>query len=417
MTAPLPLSVSPSHLAAPLRLPSGAVLRNRIAKASLSERLADTAGDPSDALLRLWDQWAPSGAGLLLTGNVMVERAHCAERGNVVVDAATRDERLALWATRARAGGSAVWMQINHAGRQAVRMADPSPVAPSPVPMNVGWGAFARPRALTDTEIHGIVAAFGVAAARARAAGFDGVQIHAAHGYLANQFLSPLTNLRDDAWGGDAPRRRRFLREVLVAVRAAVGTGFSVGLKLNSADFQRGGFDQGESLDVVRMVADEGVDLLEISGGTYEAPAMMQEAEASSPEAPTASSSTQKREAYFLDYAETVRALVPVPLMVTGGFRTAAGMEAALRSGAVDMVGLGRPFCVDPALPTALLADPGARVPRPRLDTGLRDLDAMIQGGWYLAQLQRMGDGAPPDPALWRSRAVWTYLAAGGRSR
>lgn len=401
---------STSLLASPLRLPSGAVIRNRIAKASLSERLANPAGDPSDALMRLWDQWAQSGAGLLLTGNVMVERGRIAERGNVVVDRATSEERLTTWARRAKAGGSAVWMQINHPGRQAPRMADATPVAPSAVSMKIGWGAFARPRALTDAEIHAIVGAFGVAAARAHAAGFDGVQIHAAHGYLANQFLSPLTNLRDDDWGGDAARRRRFLRDVLRAVRTGVGPGFSVGVKLNSADFQRGGFDEAESLDVVRMVVGEGIDLLEVSGGTYEAPVMFQDA-------PVAAESTRKREAYFLDYAEKVRAIVPVPLMVTGGFQTAAGMEAALASGAVDLVGLGRPFCVDPAFPNALLADPNGAVPRPRLDTGVRDLDGMIQGGWYLAQIHRMGEGQPPDPAMWRVRAVWAYLAAGGPSR
>lgn len=408
MTA-LPNASVSSVLASPLRLPSGGAIPNRIAKAALSERLSDAAADPSDALLRLWDRWAASGAGLLLTGNVMVERAHRAERGNVVVDGATSEERLATWAARSKAHGSAVWMQLNHPGRQAPRMADASPVAPSSVPMTIGWGAFARPRALADAEIDAIVAAFGVAATRARGAGFDGVQVHAAHGYLANQFLSPLTNTRDDAWGGDAPRRRRFLREVLRAVRAAVGPRFPVGVKLNSADFQRGGFDEDESMDVVRMVVDEGVDLLEVSGGTYEAPAMMREGEVAG--------STLRREAYFLDYAEKVRAVVPVPLMVTGGFRTAAGMEAALRSGAVDLVGLGRPFCVEPTFPTALLADPAASVPRPRLDTGVRELDGMIQGGWYLAQLQRMGDGHAPDPEMSRARAVWAFLAAGGASR
>ncbi len=399
-------------LASPLRLPSGAVLHNRLAKAALSERLADPAGDPSAALNRLWDQWAGSGAGLLLTGNVMVDRNHRAERGNVVVDAETDGTTLSAWARHAKAGGSAVWMQINHAGRQAPRMSDAAPVAPSAVPMTIGRGAFAAPRALTDAEIHAIVAGFALAAARAKEAGFDGVQIHAAHGYLANQFLSPATNLRDDAWGGDAGRRRRFLGEVLRAVRTAVGTGFPVGVKLNSADFQRGGFEEGESLDVVRMVVAEGIDLLEVSGGTYEAPLMFGDGADAG-----ARASTRAREAYFLDYAEKVRALVPVPLMVTGGFRTAAGMEAALQSGAVDIIGLGRPLCVDPHLPAALLDGRATDVPRPRLDTGVRELDGMIEGGWYLAQLQRMGAGAPPDPGLWRSRAVWTYLAAGGASR
>ncbi|MFZ5476326.1 MAG: NADH:flavin oxidoreductase/NADH oxidase family protein [Myxococcota bacterium] len=401
MTAP---HVLVPALASPLRLPSGAVLANRIAKASLSERLAEPNGDPGERMLRLWDRWAASGAGLLLTGNVMVQRGRLAERGNVVVDGDTGGDALAAWARRAKAGGSAVWMQINHPGRQTPRTVDPAPVAPSAVPMTIGGGVFATPRALDDREIWAIVAAFGVAAARARDAGFDGVQIHAAHGYLASQFLSPRTNLRDDAWGGDATRRRRFLLEVLRAVRAAVGTSFPVGVKLNSADFQLGGFDSGEALDVVRRVVDEGVDLVEVSGGTYEAPAMW-------------AGSTGRREAYFLDFAERVRAVASVPLLLTGGFRTAAGMEAALASGAVDVVGLGRPFCIDPVFPAGVLAGRVAEVPRVSLETGWRALDAMVQGGWYQAQLHRMGSGEPPDPELSRLRAAWTYLSAGGASR
>jgi 2,4-dienoyl-CoA reductase-like NADH-dependent reductase (Old Yellow Enzyme family) len=383
------------------------VLPNRIAKASLSERLGDARGNPTEALLRLYDRWATSGAGLLLTGNVMVQRGRTAEPGNVVVDGQTDGEALAAWARRAKAGGSAVWMQVNHPGRQTPRTVDPAPVAPSAVPMRIGYGAFAPPRALSSEEIERIVAAFGVAAGRAREAGFDGVQIHGAHGYLASQFLSPLANVRDDAWGGDAPRRRRFLREVLRAVRGAVGVGFPVGVKLNSADFQRGGFDEAESMDVARMVVDEGVDLIEVSGGTYESPAMWDHAAAS----------TRAREAYFLDFAERLRAIASVPLMLTGGFRTGDGMEAAVRSGAVDVVGLGRPFCIDPAFPAGLLAGTVAEVPRARLDTGLRQLDAMVQGGWYQAQLHRMGRGHAPDPDLSRLRGAWTYLTAGGRVR
>ncbi|MDP2308970.1 MAG: NADH:flavin oxidoreductase/NADH oxidase family protein [Pseudomonadota bacterium] len=413
MISPLPaISSALPRLSSPLRLPSGTVLSNRIAKAALSERLGDPDGRPSEALLRLWDQWSASGAGLLLTGNVMVDGRHLGENGNVYVDERSDVGAFATWARRAKAGGSTVWMQINHPGRQAPRMVDRAPVAPSAVAMQIGYGAFARPRPLEEAEIHAIVAAFGLAASRAREAGFDGVQLHAAHGYLVNQFLSPRTNLRDDAWGGDAKRRSRFLREVLRAMRAAVGSGFPVGIKLNSADFQRGGFDEGESLDVVRMVVDEGIDLLEISGGTYESPEMFREAPK-----PTGASSTLAREAYFLAYAEQVRAIVPVPLMVTGGFRTGAGMEAALETGAVDVVGLGRPFCIDPTFPEGLLAGRLAEVPRPRLETGVKQLDGMVQGGWYLAQLHRMGAGAAPDPALSRMRAVWAYLAAGGPAR
>src|SRR5207244_3729875 len=162
---------------------------------------------------------------------------------------------------------------------------------------------------------------FATAAVVCETAGFDGVQIHAAHGYLVTQFLSPLTNLRDDEWGGDAPRRRRFLIEIVRRVRQRVSPGFAVGVKLNSADFQRGGFTEEESRDVVAALADEQIDLIEISGGNYESPAM----------SGSAAASTRAREAYFLEYAASVRAAAgTVPLAVTGGFRSVAAIEDAI---------------------------------------------------------------------------------------
>lgn len=252
----------------PLSLAHGLSLPNRIAKAAMSERLADPVGTPTEALVRLYRRWSEGGTGLLITGNVMVDARAIGETGNVILEDDAQLDAFRAWAHAAKSAGARVWMQINHPGRQSPRNLSRRPVAPSAIGLKGMGGAFAKPRALLEEEIFDIIARFARTAALAERAGFDGVQIHGAHGYLLSQFLSPRTNLREDAWGGDAERRRRFPLEVVRAVRAAVSSDFSVGLKLNSADFQRGGFDEDESMAFVEALSDTGVDLLEISGGT-----------------------------------------------------------------------------------------------------------------------------------------------------
>lgn len=386
------MSVRP-EISSPLTLPCGAMLANRLGKSAMSENLADPGHVPGDRLFRLWDRWARGGAGLLITGNVMIDRQALGEPHNVVIEATTDPTRLRDWATRAQAGGAAVWPQLNHPGRQSPAFLSRVPVAPSAVALQLPGKMFNPPRALLEPEIVDIVARFGAAAGVVRASGFAGVQIHAAHGYLISQFLSPLTNLRDDRWGGDASRRSRFLLEVVRSVRATVGRSFPVGVKLNSADFQRGGFTEEESMDVVAALEREGVDLLEISGGTYERPAVsgvLEEQRAT----------TLAREAYFLQYARAVRARTTMPLMLTGGFRTRAGIESALQSGAVDICGLARPMALEPEFPRALLdgtADESAVQPK---RTGLRMLDGLADIAWYSDQLRLMGEGKDPNPKL-----------------
>jgi len=386
-----------------LRLPSGATLPNRIAKAAMSERIAHRSGAPSEGHLRLYRRWSEGGAGLLVTGNVMVDSRYLGESGNVVLEDARDLGAFRAWAAASKVGGSRVWMQLNHPGRQSPRFVTKEPVAPSAVAMKgAGSQAFAKPRALSDQEIRDVVGRFARAAGLAEASGFDGVQIHGAHGYLVSQFLSRHTNRRDDDWGGDAERRRRFLLEVVRAVRCAVSPHFAVGLKLNSADFQKGGFDEEESMAVVRTLDGEGVDLLEISGGTYEAAAMFEE--------PRKRDSTRRREAFFLEYAEKVREHAAMPLMVTGGFRTEAGMRDAVECGATDVVGVARPLAAEPDLPRRLLGGHTAHAKPIRLAMGMKSLDAMIQGGWYQWQLAAMAQGGDPDPKLGRWRAALHYL-------
>ncbi|MCA9520173.1 MAG: NADH:flavin oxidoreductase/NADH oxidase family protein [Myxococcales bacterium] len=398
-----------SDLARPLQLPCGQTLSNRIAKAAMSERLAAPHGAPSESLVRLYRQWGGGGAGLLLTGNVMIDRTALGEGGNVILEDESNLDAFRAWARAS--GPTPLWMQINHPGRQTPRTLTRRPVAPSAVAMRGTAGTFAKPRALTEHEIEGIVSRFGETARLAERAGFAGVQIHGAHGYLISQFLSPLTNRRDDDWGGSRERRRRFLHEVVRAVRGAVSPTFGVSLKLNSADFQRGGFDEDESMEVVASLEGLGLDLLEISGGTYEAAVMFDEPDprgSSSGRAQRAS--TQAREAYFLRYATSVRGRTTLPLMVTGGFRSVAVMEGALSSGALDVVGMARPFAVEADIPSRLLVGGQLEAHPVRLATGFKTLDSIIQGGWHQAQIERLARGLDADPKLGRFRGFVSYF-------
>ncbi len=386
-------------LSRPLPLKRGPPLPNRIAKAAMSEQLAEAGGVPGERLVQLYRRWAGSGAGLLLSGNVMVDPKALGEPGNVVVEDGRHLPVLRRWAEAAQSQGARLWMQINHPGRQSPRALSKEPVAPSAVGIK-GGGQFAVPRALTGPELLEIVERFGRTAAVAREAGFSGVQVHGAHGYLVSQFLSPRANLREDEWGGDPARRRRFLLEVLRAIRRHAGEDFPLGLKLNSADFQRGGFSEEESAAVLEVLEAEGVDLVEISGGTYESAAMVL--------GPNAAESTRRREAFFADYAERARARTRLPLMVTGGFRTIAGMAEAVSSGALDVVGLARPMALEPDLPARLLSGATTASAAERRRVGVRLFDAIAETDWYLHQLHRMADGLEPDPR----RGNWTSVAA-----
>lgn len=384
-----------SLLHEPLTLPCGQVLPNRFMKSALSEALGDPSQAPTEKLDRLFTTWGEGGYGLIVTGNVMIDRRHLGEAGNVAIEDGRHLAELTRWAKSTQDGGVPIWMQINHPGRQSNPFGRTQPVAPSPVALKVPGAKM--PRELTAAEIEDIIGRYATAAAVAEESGFNGVQIHGAHGYLVAQFLSPLSNQRTDEWGGTPEKRMRFVIEVLRRIRLRVSPGFAVGIKLNSADFQRGGFSEAESRDVVVRLAEEGIDLIEISGGSYEAPAMM-----------GARASTVAREAYFLEYAKTVREVAPdVPLAVTGGFRSRSAMLAALESGDCDMIGLGRPAATTPDAPTQILDQTvdkleshqrsvtGAAVLGKITDT--KALDGLIDLQWHTDQLHRIGAGKEPD--------------------
>ncbi|MGB5813366.1 MAG: NADH:flavin oxidoreductase/NADH oxidase family protein [Polyangiales bacterium] len=391
-------------LGEPLRLRRGGILPNRLAKAAMSEALADEQCAPTDSLCQLYARWGRGGAGMLITGNVITDPSGRTEPHNVVVTDGRHLEGLKRWADAAQANGAKLWMQVGHAGRQTARMVTWNPVGPSNVPLKGMAGLFSPPRALEEEEIQVLIGRFANAAAQAEAAGFAGMQVHAAHGYLVSQFLSPLSNQRDDQWGGTPENRRRFLMEIVRTSLAATSDGFGVAVKLNSADFQRGGFTLEESMEVAQALEAEGIDYLEISGGNYERPAMVG-SDAVERE------STRAREAFFLEYAERMREVVSLPLMLTGGLRSAAAMVEAVESGAVDIIGLGRPIALEPDLPKQILSGAAARAKEVDVKVGVRLFDDMLQTAWYRRQLERMGAGLEPDESLSRFGTITTNLA------
>jgi 2,4-dienoyl-CoA reductase-like NADH-dependent reductase (Old Yellow Enzyme family) len=407
-------------LAQPLTLPNGTVVKNRLLKSAMSEALGTREGSPTPEINHLYKAWADGGIGLCVTGNVMIDLKARGEPGNVVIEDDTHLAALKAWAKAATAKNTHCWVQLNHPGKQAPKGLNRETVAPSAVPFRDDMKAFfATPRELTDAEVHALVARFGKAAGIVKQAGFTGVQIHGAHGYLVSQFLSPHHNVRTDGWGGTPEKRRRFVLEVYQAMRKAVGAKFPIGIKLNSADFQRGGFTEEESLDTIRALADAGIDLIEISGGTYEAPAMTGVKTSKEP----VKESTRLREAYFLEFAEKARAAVKTPLVVTGGFRSAQGMAQAIESGAVDMVGLARVLAIEPDAPKKLLAGkPTVHTVKP-ITTGIKAIDklGLLEISWYTGQLKRIGRGEPTkprEPGLWVfAKQAWHMAMAGKKKR
>lgn len=388
-----PASFTTNSLAQQLRLPNGSLLRNRLAKASMSEALGTYDNRPTLGLVTLYQRWAASGIGLILTGNVMIDRRALGEPGNVVIEDEADLPILQKWARAATDQGAAIWVQLNHPGKQSPKGLNKRNIAPSAVPFREDMAAFFEtPQEASGTEIQDIIERFGRSASICKKAGFSGIEIHGAHGYLINQFLSPHHNKRTDQWGGSPENRRRFLLAVYAEIRRQVGDDFPVAIKLNSADFQHGGFTEEESLAAIQALVDAGIDLIEISGGTYEAPAMsgaLQEQK---------KASSVAREAYFLDFAEKVRATVQVPLMLTGGFRSAAGMNAALASGAVDVIGLARLMAIDPDAPTALLLGKDSAQQVHTIKTGIKPIDRMglMEILWYSLQLKRIAKGREP---------------------
>ena len=393
-----------------LTLPCGAILKNRIAKSAMSENMADAGNRPGFKFTNLYKRWAAGGTGLLITGNVMMSSKALGEPHNVVVEEGHDClEGLKEWAKAGTQNGTHLWMQINHPGKQSPKFLSPEPMAPSAIGYESHMkNMFNPPRALTAQEITSIIKGFGFTAKKAKEAGFTGVQIHGAHGYLVSQFLSPRHNQRTDQWGGSLENRMRFVVEIYKTIREQVGAEFPVGIKLNSADFQKGGFSEEDSMQVVKTLGELGMDLIEISGGTYEATAMM--------DGTKKKESTKKREAYFLDYAEKVKKLINTPILLTGGFRSKEGMDEALASKACEVIGLARSIAIDPEFPNRLIAGEDVVSQVKPLSSGSKTIDKLVplEIVWYTEQIHRMGKGKDPVPnASVKMSVLRTFLELG----
>lgn len=399
-------------LASAFTLPCGISIPNRLAKAAMTEGLAEPGGVAGPRIARLYRVWSEGGAGLLLTGNIMVDRRYRERPANIVVEGDQSPEAaegLRAYADAAKAGGAVAIAQISHAGRQSPAIIAPEPVGPSAVEVKLPGGVFAKPRALSDADIENVVARFAHTAKACVEAGFDGVQVHAAHGYLISEFLNPLVNQRTDRWGGSLENRARILIETVCAVRAAIGAGKALSVKLNSSDFQKGGFDFEDCKRVVAMLDAEGIDLLEISGGNYEQPRMMGIDGVEPVFEGEVRETTRAREAYFMAYAEEVLKTAKTPVMVTGGFRSIRAMEEAVEAG-VALIGIGRPLCVNPDAPKRVLDGEFTALPafeeRLTLGSGYfgptssSDLVKAANGfgalAFFYRNILRLADGKPP---------------------
>lgn len=382
-----------SPLFEPLTLPNGAVLKNRLCKAAMEENLAVQPGQvPGEKLFTLYERWARGGAGLILSGNVMVDPSAMTGPGGVVLEKGSDLTPFRNWAQIGKSGGGQFWLQISHPGRQMYKSLGEAAVSPSAIALELGKfsAMFAPARALEPEEIEAIITRFADTAEAAEEAGFDGVQIHGAHGYLVSQFLSPLTNRRSDAWGGSLENRARFLLRIVEACRARVKPGFGIGVKLNSADFQRGGFAFEDARGVVGWLNGKGVDFVELSGGSYESPAMQGKPQ---------EGSTGQREAYFVDFARDIAKVAQMPIMVTGGITRLASAEDAMTADAhgfgVSLLGIARAMASDPFLPRHWQADENTDVALPQVGwkNALAGLAVMAL---TKAQIERIAAGKLP---------------------
>jgi len=378
----------------PYTLKNGTTIKNRLFKSAMSEQLSDTQHDPLPGLATLYHAWAQGGLGLSISGNLMVDRNALGEPRQVVLDEQSDLTLFRNWTRQGTVNDTHLWAQLNHPGKQIPNFICKEPVAPSAISLQGGLEkGFNTPRSLSHDEIINIIQQFKTSAHLAKEVGFTGVQIHGAHGYLVSQFLSSRHNQRTDKWGGDIENRMLFVLAVYQAIRDAVGPDYPVGIKLNSADFMHGGFTEEESMQVVKALSEAGIDQIEISGGTYESPAMTGR---------KVRQSTREREAYFLSYAEKVRTITDTPLVVTGGFRSSKAMLSALNSNATDFIGIARPLSLDTQLPNKLMASDEHKIALPQLTSGVRAVDkmGMFDITWYEAQLARIANNKLPKANL-----------------
>ena len=397
-------------------LPCGKVLKNSICKAAMTERIAKGDNLANQGHINLYDRWADGNIGILLTGNVQVDRRNLEGPANVVIDKNSYKKQLdslKAWSAAGTKNNTQLWMQISHAGRQTPGEINSSPMAPSNIGLKIPGKNYGTPIPMTEEDILDVIERFVFTAKIARETGFTGVQLHSAHGYLLSEFLSPDINNRNDAWGGDIENRARIHLEIIKRCREEVGVDFPISVKMNSADFQRGGFTPDESIKVAQMLENASVDIIEISGGTYEQPKLIgiDDLTINPERSEKRKESTIAREAYFLEYAQDIRKAVSLPLMVTGGFRTREGIEDALQSNVCQIVGIGRPLCADPYCIKKMIAGELEILPsfEKTLSLGpsifspsspftiIKVINAFGAMAWFYQQIKNMAKGLMPN--------------------
>ncbi|KAI1610322.1 NADH oxidase [Exophiala viscosa] len=347
-----------SPLAQPLKFEfSGKTAPNRFLKGAMTERLSswdaehkEKRGVPSKNLINVYKRWGEGGLGHILTGNIMVDYHQLEAPGNPIIplDAPFEGERFEAFkelAKQSKLHGSLITGQVSHPGRQVEQRVNPDPISASDVQLEgeIMGMTFAKPHAASQDEIKDIINRFTHAAEFLYKAGYDGIELHGAHGYLLAQFLSQTTNKRTDQYGGSIQNRARIILDIAQSIRQKVPKSFIVGIKINSVEFQQGGFTAEEAKEVCSMLEEAEFDFVELSGGTYQSLAFAHKRE-----------STRKRESFFLEFAEKITpGLKKTKTYVTGGFLTLDGMVKALDT--VDGVGLARPVCQEPHLCKDLL--------------------------------------------------------------
>jgi len=373
----------------PITLPNGTTIKNRFFKSAMSEGMGTRDFQPKKNIATLYKRWAEGGTGLIITGNIMVDPKGTAEPGNIVFDKNSNMEILKNWAKQGQQHGAKVMVQLNHPGKQAPKTVSKQTVAPSAVPLGNGLNKlFSTPRALATNEVEELIQKFVTSAKVAKEAGFSGVQIHAAHGYLISQFLSPHDNRRTDKYGGSLENRMRFLKEIYLGMREELGKDFNIGIKINSTDFKEDGLTEEDSLKTIIELANLGLDFVEISGGTYERPAMM------------GATSKSTNQVFFAEYSKKLKQKIEIPVVVTGGIRSINAMNTLLNDNTTDFIGIARPLTIDPNIPNKIKQGTYTIVETTRVSTGVKKLDkifgSLLGIVYYQVLMQNIAKGKEP---------------------
>ncbi len=381
-------SPNPNHvLRSPLELPCGAILKNRLAKSAMSDSLGNGEGDSTEAQARLYERWAEGGVAVSIIGEVQGDPRYPEKPGNLALGARSDRQAIQSLVRRAVIEGAHLWPQLGHAGALS-HLPISQPKGPSALNLEGLQCA-----GMSVADIQKLPGMYARAAAYAMNAGFSGVHVHAGHGFLLSQFLSPLFNRRDDGYGGSIEARCRIALEVIDEVRRAVGPSFPIGIKINSTDKLEGGLTEEDALEVVRLLDQTSVDLIDISGGTY------------FPGAKSSSEGLSGSGPYFLEFARRAKGVTDVPLMLTGGFERREQAADAVAGGVADMVSLARAMVLNPRLAEAWLSEAGG-------DPEFPVFDSPPRGGvtaWYTMRLTALGEDKEDTFTLDPQAAIRIY--------